>query len=107
VPAASLFSVPMRCFMVPAHAVLYGASTSLPGLLQSLFGYNALQTGLVMSPAGVFAVLAMPVVAFVLGRRTDARWLILAGLLLMAAGNYWMSQLNLDISYRLSGPGSS
>ncbi|MGA7385610.1 MAG: DHA2 family efflux MFS transporter permease subunit [Methylocella sp.] len=81
-----------------AYAVLYGASTSLPGLLQSLFGYNALQTGLVMSPAGVFAVLAMPVVAFVLGRRTDARWLILAGLLLMAAGNYWMSQLNLDIS---------
>jgi MFS transporter, DHA2 family, multidrug resistance protein len=28
----------------------------------------------------------------------DARWLIGAGLLLMTAGNYWMSQLNLDIS---------
>jgi DHA2 family multidrug resistance protein len=28
----------------------------------------------------------------------DARWLIAAGLLLMTAGNYWMSQLNLDIS---------
>ena len=26
-----------------AYAVLYGASTSLPGLLQSLFGYNAWQ----------------------------------------------------------------
>jgi MFS transporter, DHA2 family, multidrug resistance protein len=33
-----------------AYAVFYGASTSLPGLLQSLFGYNALQVGLVMSP---------------------------------------------------------
>jgi DHA2 family multidrug resistance protein len=81
-----------------AYAVLYGASTSLPGLLQSLFGYNALQAGLVMSPAGFFAVLTMPIVARVLGRKTDARWVIVAGLLAVAAGNYWMSQLNLDIS---------
>ena len=81
-----------------AYAVLYGASTSLPGLLQSLFGYNALQAGLVLSPAGFFAILTLPVVAFALGRRTDARWIIAVGLLLMAAGNYWMSQLNLDIS---------
>jgi len=81
-----------------AYAVLYGASTSLPGLLQSLFGYDALNAGLVMSPAGFFAVLAMPVVARLLGRGTDARWLIVAGLFFMTVGNYWMSQLNLDIS---------
>jgi MFS transporter, DHA2 family, multidrug resistance protein len=81
-----------------AYAVLYGASTSLPGLLQSLFGYNALDAGLVMSPAGLFAVVAMPIVGFVLGRKTDARWLIGTGLLLMAASNYWMSQMNLLIS---------
>ena len=37
-----------------AYAVLYAASTSLPGLLQSLFGYDALSAGLVMSPAGYF-----------------------------------------------------
>jgi MFS transporter, DHA2 family, multidrug resistance protein len=81
-----------------AFAVLYGASTSLPALLQSLFGYNALNAGLVLSPSGFFAVLAMPVVGFLLGRKTDARWLIGAGLLLMAISNYWMSQLNLFIS---------
>src|SRR5215510_473757 len=28
----------------------------------------------------------------------DARWLLATGLLVMAAGNYWMSQMNLDIS---------
>jgi MFS transporter, DHA2 family, multidrug resistance protein len=81
-----------------AYLVLYGASTSLPGMLQSLFGYDALSAGLVMSPAGFFAILAMPIVGFMLGRGTDARWLIAAGLLAMTAGNYWMSQLNLDIS---------
>jgi MFS transporter, DHA2 family, multidrug resistance protein len=81
-----------------AFAVLYASSTSLPSLLQSLFGYNALNAGLVMSPAGIFAVLAMPIVGRLLGRGTDARWMIAAGLLTMAAGNYWMSQMNLDIS---------
>jgi DHA2 family multidrug resistance protein len=81
-----------------AFAVLYAASTSLPGLLQSLFGYNALSAGLVMSPAGFFAVVAMPFVGRALGRGMDARWLIAAGLLIMAGGNYWMSQMNLDVS---------
>ena len=81
-----------------AYVALYASTKSMLGLLQSLFGYDALSTGLVMSPAGIFAVLAMPIVGRLLGLRTDARWLIAAGLLLMTVGNYWMSQLNLDIS---------
>jgi DHA2 family multidrug resistance protein len=81
-----------------AYLALFAATKSLLGLLQSLFGYDALSTGLVMSPSGIFAVIAMPIVGLLIGRRMDARWLIGAGLLLMTAGNYWMSQLNLDIS---------
>jgi DHA2 family multidrug resistance protein len=81
-----------------AFAVLYAASTSLPALLQSLFGYDALSAGLVMSPAGFGALLAMPFVGRALGKGADARWLLAAGLLIMAIGNYWMSQMNLEIS---------
>ncbi|HEY1797510.1 MAG TPA: DHA2 family efflux MFS transporter permease subunit [Stellaceae bacterium] len=81
-----------------AYVSLYAASTTLPGLLQSLFGYDALSAGLVMSPAGLFAVLAMPIVGRLLGKGMDGRWLIVIGLLAMTAGNYWMSQLNLDTS---------
>jgi MFS transporter, DHA2 family, multidrug resistance protein len=81
-----------------AFAILYAASTSLPALLQSLFGYDALSAGLVMSPAGLAALVAMPVVGLSLGRGADARWLIAAGLLFMGLANYWMSQMNLDIS---------
>ncbi|HEY0793513.1 MAG TPA: hypothetical protein VGD78_20800 [Chthoniobacterales bacterium] len=33
-----------------------------------------------------------------LGRGLDARWLIATDLLIVAAGNFWMSRLNLDIS---------
>jgi DHA2 family multidrug resistance protein len=84
------------CFS--AYAVLYGASTTLPGLLQALFGYDALASGLVLSPSGIFAILMIIVVGAILGRGADARYLIASGLLLMAIGCYWMSLMNLDIS---------
>jgi MFS transporter, DHA2 family, multidrug resistance protein len=87
------------CFIIfCAFAVLYAASTSLPALLQSLFGYDALNAGFVMSPAGFAALLAMPMIGRALGRGVDARWFIAGGLLVMAFGNYWMSQMNLEIS---------
>jgi DHA2 family multidrug resistance protein len=81
-----------------AFGVLYAASTSLPGLLQSLFGYDAYVSGMVQSPSGLFSILMMLVVGFLLGRGTDARWLIVGGLLVMAAGCYWMALMNLYIS---------
>jgi DHA2 family multidrug resistance protein len=81
-----------------AYAVLYGSSTSLPGLLQAEFGYDAYVSGLVQSPSGLFSILMLLIVGFVLGRGADARWLIAGGLLVMAAGCYWMALMNLYIS---------
>ena len=81
-----------------AYAILLGASTSLPAMLQSLFGYDALASGLVISPSGISAVLCLPIVGFLLGRRMDGRWLIAAGLLLAFVANFWMSRMNLLIS---------
>jgi MFS transporter, DHA2 family, multidrug resistance protein len=81
-----------------AFGVLYANTTTLPALLQSLFGYDATTSGLVLSPSGAFAILVLLVVGFLLGRRVDARYLMTAGLLTLAVGNYWMSRLNLDVS---------
>jgi DHA2 family multidrug resistance protein len=78
--------------------VLYANTTSLPALLQSLFGYDATTSGLVLSPAGLFAVAVLLVGGALLTRGVDARYLMAAGLITMAVGNYWMSQLNLSIS---------
>ena len=36
-----------------AFGVLYANTTTLPALLQSLFGYDATTSGLVLSPAGI------------------------------------------------------
>ena len=74
---------------------LYGATTLIPSMLQSLMGYSALQSGLVLSPAGFFSVSMMPVVAVLLGRGTDARRLIFSGLVVMSMGFFRMATLSL------------
>jgi DHA2 family multidrug resistance protein len=81
-----------------AYAVLYANTISLPALLQSLFGYDATTSGLVLSPAGVFAIGMLVMVGAVLSRGFDARYLMAGGLLVMALGNYWMAHLNLEVS---------
>jgi DHA2 family multidrug resistance protein len=81
-----------------AFGVLYANTTTLPGLLQSLFGYDATTSGLVLSPSGIFAILALVVIGRLLTRGVDARYLMAVGLLTLATGNYWLSRLNLAIS---------
>jgi MFS transporter, DHA2 family, multidrug resistance protein len=83
-----------------AYGVLFGFSTTLPRMLMGLFGYDALNAGLVMSPSGIIALMLLPVVGGLLGRGVDARWLVVAGALMIAAGCFWMSETNLFI-----GPG--
>jgi DHA2 family multidrug resistance protein len=81
-----------------AYACLYGTSTSLPALLQSLLGYDAFHSGLVLSPAGLGSIAVLIVGGALLTRGVDARWLIMTGLLVLAAGCYWLALLNLEIS---------
>ena len=80
-----------------AYGVLYANTVSLPELLQSLFGYNATISGLVLSPAGIFAIMMLLIVGALLGRGVDARFLMAAGLITMSLGNFWMAHLNLEI----------
>ena len=80
-----------------AFGVLYANTVSLPSLLQSLFGYDATTSGLVLSPAGIGAVVVLLIGGVLLTRGVDARYLMIAGLVTIAIGSYWMSQLNLQI----------
>jgi DHA2 family multidrug resistance protein len=80
-----------------AFGVLYSNTTTLPGLLQSLFGYDATTSGLVLSPSGIFAIVMLAIVGRLLGRGVDARYLMAAGLFILGLGSYWMSRLNLEV----------
>jgi DHA2 family multidrug resistance protein len=79
--------------------VLYGSTTLLPLMLQTLLGYTSLLSGLVLSPGGIVICIAMPIVGVLL-RRYQARWLIIGGVLVSAFGLYTMSKFNLYIDYR-------
>jgi DHA2 family multidrug resistance protein len=81
-----------------AFGTLYGSTVLLPEMLQTLMGYSATQAGLVLSPAGFFTMLEMPIIGLLLGWRVDARWLIMAGLAVAAGAAMWMSTLNLEVT---------
>ena len=51
-----------------------------------------------MSPSGFASVSMLLICGVLLGRGADARWLIGGGMLVVAAGSYWMSVMNLEIS---------
>ena len=70
--------------------VLFSSTVLLPLMLQELFGYTALQAGIVLSPGAVMIMLAMPIVGFLLGK-VEPRWLIVFALVVCSLGLYLMS----------------
>ncbi len=77
---------------------LYGSTVLLPLFLQNLMGYSALTSGLVLSPGAIITMLSMPLVGFLM-MRFHARWLIVVGLIIGAAGLFKTANFNLQISY--------
>ena len=81
-----------------SFGVLFGSTVILPLMLQTLMGYSATQAGLVLSPAGFFTILEMPFIGILLARKLDARWLMVAGMLIISLACFWMSSLNLQVA---------
>ena len=79
--------------------VLYGSTALLPLFLQTLLGYTALLSGLVLSPAGIVVVVCLPIVGLLL-RWFQARWLVVFGVLASSTGLFVMARFNLYIDYR-------
>ena len=77
---------------------MYSSMVLLPIFLQNLMGYTAMQSGLAMSPGGIGALICMPLVGYLVGRR-DARYLIIFGLSVTGASMFMMSHYNLQISF--------
>jgi DHA2 family multidrug resistance protein len=76
---------------------LYGLVTLLPLFYQELMGYTALAAGWAVSPRGIGAILAMPVIG-ILTTKIDNRWLIMTGFLLFAISSLRFGQATLEIS---------
>ena len=78
-------------------AVIYGLVTLLPLFYQELLGYTALAAGWAVSPRGIGAILAMPIIGF-LTSKMDNRWLILFGFSMFAGASIWFGEADLSIS---------
>ncbi|HTQ55243.1 MAG TPA: DHA2 family efflux MFS transporter permease subunit [Bryobacteraceae bacterium] len=79
--------------------VLYGSTMLLPVFLQTLLGYTAMRSGLVLSPGGLVIAFSMPLVGFLLSK-VEARWLVIFGLCVSAFGLFGMAHFDLGIDYR-------
>jgi DHA2 family multidrug resistance protein len=77
-------------------ALIYGLVTLLPLFYQELMGYTALAAGWAVSPRGVGAILAMPIIGY-LTAKMDNRWLIAFGFALFGVASLWFGEVNLSI----------
>jgi DHA2 family multidrug resistance protein len=83
-------------FIFIVGVVLFATLALLPPLLQGLLGYPVLFTGIVTAPRGIGTLAAMVVVGRFLGR-VDARYVIVAGLLMTAASLWLMTGFYLQM----------
>jgi MFS transporter, DHA2 family, multidrug resistance protein len=79
--------------------VLYSTTLLLPILMQTLMGYTAMESGMVLLPGGLLLLGILPFVGILLGR-FHPRWIVITGLVVMATGLFQLSHLNLHAGAR-------
>jgi MFS transporter, DHA2 family, multidrug resistance protein len=77
---------------------LYSSIMLIPLFLQTLMGYNATLSGMVLAPGGLATLITMPFVGIIISRY-DGRKVVLAGLLVGAASMFIMQGFTLEASY--------
>jgi len=77
-------------------AAIYGLVTLLPLFYQELMRYTALAAGWAVSPRGIGAIIAMPIIGY-LTAKIDNRWLIAFGFALFGISALWFGRVNLEI----------
>jgi DHA2 family multidrug resistance protein len=82
--------------MLVVFAVLLGSTVLLPLFAQTQMGYSAKQAGEVLSPGGFAIMLLMPLVGWLVSR-VDARYLMAAGLLIIAFSMFNLTRITADI----------
>ena len=79
--------------------LMISTTALLPTMLERLFSYPAMTTGLIMAPRGAGIMLSMVVVGRLIGK-VDPRLLMLIGLMLASASLYEMSQFSPQMDNR-------
>lgn len=86
-------------FMMIMGMMMVSLAALVPPLLQNIYGYPAMDAGLLMAPRGVGVLLTMMVAARLIGR-IDLRILVGSGYLIAAYSLYAMSGWSIDMDWR-------
>jgi DHA2 family multidrug resistance protein len=77
---------------------LFGTALILPLFFQNVLGFRATQTGMALLPGAIATAISMPI-ASRLVQQIDGRVLIAMGLLIFAAGCWWVGAASQDADY--------
>ncbi len=86
------------CVMVLIGVVIYSTAALFPPMLQGLLGYSALDTGLLLAPRGLGAMLALPIGQTMLRKGYDPRITVGMGFVCMIASLYYTTHWSMDVS---------
>jgi DHA2 family multidrug resistance protein len=93
-------------FMIVVGIVMFATMALLPPMLQGLFNYDVVDTGLALMPRGVGILVSMQLSGLLVRKGLDSRWLIGAGFLIGAYSLYQMTGWSLAIDqYHVIVPG--
>lgn len=84
-------------FMVVIGIVMFAVMALLPPMLQNLFGYGVIDTGIVLMPRGVGILISMQVSGLMMRRGIDARPVVASGFLICAVSLWQMAHWSLDV----------
>ncbi len=84
-------------FMVVIGIVMFAVMALLPPMLQSLFGYGVIDTGIVLMPRGVGILISMQVSGLLMRRGIDARPVVASGFLICAVSLWQMAHWSLEV----------
>ncbi len=90
------FAVSM-VFLTVVGMTMFATIALLPPMLQRLFGYDVIDTGLVLAPRGIGVLITMQLSGLMLRRGMDGRWMVALGFLIAAWSLYDMAQWSLDV----------
>jgi len=77
---------------------LFGSTYLVPLFVQTVQGYTAFVSGLLLMPGGLVLGVFMPIAGF-LSDRVPARTLVLSGLVCFIVSSYWLAQVDVNSAF--------
>jgi DHA2 family multidrug resistance protein len=84
-------------FMLVVGVVMFATMALLPPMLQRLFGYGVIDTGMALMPRGVGTLIAMQFAGLLVRRGVDARIMVGIGFTIAGLSLWEMSRWSLDV----------